>query len=64
MNNTVALKNPQFDCEACQNNRRLLEPCCDNQKKCLPLGGRQCFLESPLERSKMPQLIDYTELIW
>jgi len=57
-------KGPQFDCEAFENNRRLLDPGYDNQGKCLPLEGRQCFLESPLEKSKVPQLIDYIEWIW
>jgi len=64
MNKKFALKSPQFDCEACQETRRLLEPGFDNQGKCLPLEGRQCFLEAPFERVKVPQLSDYTELIW
>ena len=63
MNRKIA-KSPQFDCEACKNNRRLLEPGSDKQGKCLPLEERLCLLESPLERLKAPQLSDYTELIW
>jgi hypothetical protein len=63
MNGKVS-KSPPFNCEGCENIRRLLEPGSDNQEKCLPLEGQQSFLESPLERLKVPQLSDYTELIW
>lgn len=57
-------KGPHFDCEAFENNRRLLDPGYDNQGKCAPLEGRQSFFETPLEKSKVPQLSDYIEWIW
>lgn len=62
--NKKTAQSPRCDCEACKNNRRVLEPGCEHQDQCMPLKDRLCILETPLEIVKEPQLRDYTELIW
>jgi len=64
MNKKPVFEKHPFACAACHAFRRLLEPGCEKQGKCEPLETRPCFLETPLDITKVPQLSDYTELIW